>query len=60
MSNPNNPLPMDAQEIKRPNRILEQANEAYEALRADPHARREYLDELLEWESTLADGLDNK
>ncbi len=47
--------PIDRREL-----LLEEANVAYAALRADPEAWREELDELATWEATLADGLDDE
>jgi hypothetical protein len=52
------PAPED--EAIRRQQVLEQANAAFEALRSDPDAWREYLVERTEWESTLADGLDDE
>jgi hypothetical protein len=37
--------------------LLEEANRAYEAMRNDPEAWREELEERELWERTLADGL---
>jgi len=40
--------------------LMDRANEAYAALRADPKAWQEELDERALWEVTLADGLDDE
>ena len=40
-------------------RLLQQGNEAYARLRADPGAWAEELEERRAWESTLSDGLDD-
>ncbi|MBY0506503.1 MAG: hypothetical protein K2X03_21470 [Bryobacteraceae bacterium] len=40
--------------------ILAQGNAAYAALRADPAAWAEELEERQAWEATLADGLDGQ
>lgn len=42
----------------RRRQMLVQGNEAYAALRADPGAWAEELEERQAWEATLADGLD--
>jgi hypothetical protein len=52
------PAPED--EDARRQHLLELANTAFDALRSDPDAWREYLEERAEWESTLADGLDDE
>jgi hypothetical protein len=39
-------------------RMLEQANRAYAALRADPEAWAEELEERRAWEATLADDIE--
>ncbi len=44
-------------ECYRRQRLLEQANEAYAALRADPKAWQQELQERQAWDATLADGL---
>lgn len=49
-----------AVEAYRRNRILEQANQAYAALKRDPEAWLELLEEREEWNSTLADDLDDE
>ena len=45
-----------AVEAYRRQRILEQANAGYGALRADPQAWREDQEERQEWDGTLAEG----
>lgn len=40
--------------------LLEQANVAYAALRADPQAWQEELAERALWDTTLLDGLDDE
>ena len=45
-------------EAYRRKRLLEKANEAFAALRADPIAWKEELEERKLWEGTLADGLE--
>lgn len=47
----------EAIESLRRQRFLEQVNSAYAALRADPEAWEETLDERRAWDATLADGL---
>lgn len=47
----------EAIETLRRQRFLEQVNSAYAALRADPEAWKETLDERRAWDVTLADGL---
>jgi hypothetical protein len=47
-----------AVELYRRQRLLEETNAAFAALRADPQAWQEELDERQEWEATLSDGLD--
>ncbi len=47
----------EAVELYRRQRIIEQANAAYAALRSDPHAWQEELEERRMWDTTLADGL---
>ena len=49
-----------AVELYRRQRILEQANAEYAALRADPAAWTEVKAERKVWDSTLADGLDER
>jgi hypothetical protein len=46
-----------AVELYRRQRILEQTNAAYAALRADPQHWREEQQERAAWDATLADGL---
>jgi hypothetical protein len=41
-------------------RFLERANEAFAALRADPVAWQEELDEMGIWDCTLMDGLEDE
>jgi hypothetical protein len=48
-----------AVELYRRQRLLEQANEAYAALRADPEAWQQELAERAAWDATLADGLED-
>lgn len=40
--------------------FLKQANREYEALKKDPKAYKEYLDEMAEWDTTLLDGLEDE
>lgn len=47
-----------AVEAYRRQRFWEQTNAAYAALRADPEAWQEELQERRDWEATLADGLE--
>jgi hypothetical protein len=47
-----------AVELYRRQRLLAETNAAFAALRADPQAWQEELDERQEWEATLSDGLD--
>lgn len=49
-----------AVEAYRRQYILEISNAAYAALRADPEAWREEQQERQEWDSTLADGLEEE
>lgn len=49
-----------ALEAYRRQRILDQANRAYSALRKDPKAWRELEEERKEWEVTLSDGLEDE
>ena len=49
-----------AVEAYRRQRILEQANAVYAALRADPQAWRDEQEERREWDGTLADGLEDE
>ncbi len=44
-------------ELYRRKQLLEAANAAYAALRSQPMAIQEMQQELVEWDSTLADGL---
>jgi len=44
-------------EVYSRQQFLEQANAAYEQLKADPIAWKEYQQELTEWDSTLLDGV---
>ena len=46
----------DAVEAYRRARMFEVANAAYAALRSNPEAWRELLEERAEWDVTLADG----
>ena len=41
-------------------RFFEEMNAAYEALRADPQAWAEELEERRAWEATLMDGIDDE
>lgn len=47
-----------SQESARRSRMIEAANAAYAAMRNDPVAWQEELDERRAWDVTLADGLD--
>lgn len=47
-----------AVEAYRRQRLLDQINADFAALRADPEAWRAYRDDLAAWDSTLLDGLD--
>ena len=47
-----------AVEAYRRQRILDLSNAAYAALRADPRAWQDLLDERAAWDVTLADGLE--
>lgn len=49
-----------AVEQYRRNRILEQANQAYARLKKDPEVWQELLEERAQWDSTLADDLDDE
>jgi len=49
-----------AVEQYRRNRILEQANQAYASLKKDPEAWQKLLEERAQWDSTLADDLDDE
>ena len=49
-----------AVENLRRQQMLERTNAAYAALRADPQAWREEQAEREEWDSTLADGLEDQ
>jgi predicted transcriptional regulator len=44
----------------RRRRFLEEVNAAYAALKADPEAWREELEERAAWDATLADGLEDE
>jgi predicted CopG family antitoxin len=44
-------------EDERRSRLLEDANEAYAALRAEPQAWAAVIEERAAWDATLADGL---
>ena len=46
-------------ESYRRQRFLEATNRAYAALRANPAAWKEELEERKRWDATLADGLDD-
>jgi hypothetical protein len=48
-----------AVELYRRQRFLEEANRAYAALRNDPEAWAEELEERAAWDATLQDGLDD-
>ena len=47
-------------ESYRRQRIVEEANAAYAALRADPVAWAEELEERRAWDTTLMDGMDDE
>ncbi len=47
-----------AVEVYRRQRLLDQINADFAALRADPGAWQEYCSDLAAWDSTLLDGLD--
>jgi hypothetical protein len=47
-----------ALEVYRRQRLLQEANAAYEALSSDPDAWRDFQQELTDWDATLADGLE--
>lgn len=49
----------EAVEELRRKRIFEEANRAYTALKADPKAWAEELEERKSWETTLGDGQDD-
>ena len=49
-----------AVEAYRRQYILEEANAAYAALRADPEAWREEQEERQAWDVTMADGLEDQ
>jgi hypothetical protein len=49
-----------AVEAYRRQRLLEQTNAAYAALRADPEGWREELEERELWDNTLADIVDDE
>ncbi len=48
----------EAIELYRRRLFLEEVNDAYATLRQDPAAWSEIAEERAEWDSTLADGLD--
>ena len=48
-----------ALESYRRQRLLQEANAAYEALAADPETWSDYQQELTDWDATLADGLES-
>jgi hypothetical protein len=48
-----------ALEVYRRQRLLQEANAAYEALAADSEVWRDYQQELASWDATLADGLES-
>jgi predicted transcriptional regulator len=48
-----------ALEAYRRQRLLQEANAAYEALAADPQAWRDFQQELSDWNETVADGLES-
>jgi hypothetical protein len=50
----------EAVEQLRRQRFLEEANQAFAALRANPEAWAEEQEERALWEVTLADGLENE
>jgi len=50
----------EAVERLRRESVLEQANAAYAALRADPGAWADEQEERAEWEATLSDGLEER
>ena len=50
----------EAIENLRRQRLLEETNAAFSALRADPKAWKEELEERATWESTLLDGVKRK
>ena len=50
----------EAIELYRRQLFLEEVNAAYESLRRDPAAWSEVAEERLEWDATLADGLDRQ
>lgn len=58
MNEPMQQVLAKAVEAYRRQRILQQTNAAYEAIRSDPHAWQDILDERTEWDVTLADGLE--
>jgi predicted transcriptional regulator len=58
MNEPMQQVLAKAVEAYRRQRILEQTNAAYDALRSDQQAWQELLDERAEWDVTLGDGLD--
>ena len=58
MNEPMQQVLAKAVEAYRRRRILELSNAAYAALRSDPQAWQEMLDERAEWDATLMDGLE--
>jgi predicted transcriptional regulator len=58
MNEPMQQVLAKAVEAYRRQRILEQTNVAYAALRSDRQAWQEILDERAEWDVTLTDGLE--
>lgn len=50
----------EAVEARRRQQFFEQLTAGYEALRTDPEAWQEELEERSEWDVTLADGLENE
>lgn len=48
-----------AVELYRRQRFLDAVNAGYAALRADPEAWAAYQEELVAWDATLADGLED-
>jgi hypothetical protein len=58
MNEPMQEVLAKAVEAYRRRRILDLSNAAYAALRADPQAWQDLLDERAAWDVTLADGLE--
>ncbi len=58
MNEPMQQILAKAVEAYRRQRILEQTNAVYAALRSDRQAWQEILDERAEWDVTLTDGLE--